>query len=141
MREPEQKLWDHVRAGMASRWDAQRHEDRYATGIPDVSFGIHGKDGWIELKHLHKGPANQDRPWDFAYDHLTSDQRNWMTRRARQGSGRVFVLAQIGDLFCLWRWQALEPRLGHATFAELCRLGTCWRNRIAFHELEAVLTA
>lgn len=139
MRLPEQKLWDHLRAGMMGRWDAQRHEDKYATGIPDVSFGIHGRDGWMELKHLAAGPARQDRPWDFAIDHLTSDQRNWMSRRALSGGGRVFLLAQIGDSYYLWRWRHIASGLGYLTFSELAAKAVHWHHRIAFHELEAHL--
>jgi hypothetical protein len=108
-----------------------------------VSFGCRGKDGWIELKYLEKEPAPKTRKWDFRYDHFTPEQRNWMSKRLQWGSGRVFLLAQIGESVYLWRWRALKELLGNHTF-DYVRAGACgsWRpGPIDYGQLTELLTS
>jgi len=51
MMNPEQAAWAQLRLAMDDYWVAQRHEDRFSVGIPDVSFVLPGgQGGWIELK-------------------------------------------------------------------------------------------
>lgn len=80
MNKPEKALWNYVSAGMNNRWDCQRHEDRYSKGIPDVSYGINGVNGWIELKISKQGKVN-----------ISQEQINWAISRGSRG-GRCFVL-------------------------------------------------
>ena len=105
----EANLWKWLRDGMGSRWHAQRHEDKYSSGIPDVSYAIDGADGWLELKYLPAWPKRQETPVKIG---LSEIQRHWLTCRGRAGAGRCFVLAKIGrgDVL-LFRWDAL-PLLG-----------------------------
>jgi len=146
-RDPEQQLWDDIRGAMVGRWHAQRHEDRYSTGIPDVSFGIGRRsDGWVELKYLPKWPASRmacNKPWDFSYDHFTAEQRNWMSLRARHGTGRVFLICRFGDTCTLvWNWARIEKLLGVAPLDKVVKAASAqwWHAPIDPEELEQVLS-
>lgn len=141
----EDALWDRIRDGMATRWHAQRHEDKYSTGIPDVSYGIERiGDGWIELKFLDRYPKYPNKPWDFALDHFTPQQRNWLEMRHRHGTGRVFVMAQFGDtLTAIWAWSSLRSLLGVRSFIDIERAASAlwWSPRIDYSELAIVLAS
>lgn len=144
-RDPEQKLWDDVRVCMTGRWHAQRHEDRYSTGIPDVSYGIGRKaDGWIELKVIKRMPAFCDKPWDFSYDHFTADQRNWLDLRHKHGTGRVFLMCRFAEAGTVaWKWDRVRPLLGTQPLERIIRAANAqwWHSPIDPSELEQVLTS
>lgn len=91
-------LWDQVKVSMSNLWDAQRHEDKYSVGIPDVSFGINDKNGWIELKYLEKWP----KYGTVKIPHFTSQQRNWLERRDGFGGG-CWLLLQVGNDYLIFR--------------------------------------
>jgi hypothetical protein len=139
----EAKLWEDIQQGMTARWHCQRHEDKYSTGIPDVSFGIQKRsEGWIELKWLNRLPEFNGKPWDFKYDHFTSDQRNWLEMRTRHGGGRVFLLCRFGaDLTCVWNWNRVRTLLGAAPLEDIIKAANAqwWHSGIDFEELEHVL--
>ncbi len=91
-------MWVYLASKMRGLWDAQRHEDKYSVGIPDLSFAVRldgrAVDGWIELKTILAYPT-----WDrtrIKIRHLKAEQVNWMERRARSGSGSVFLLLAVG---------------------------------------------
>lgn len=145
-------FWKEIQAGMRGRWHAQRHEDRLSMGIADVSYAINAPvarqfgraraDGWIELKYLRRRPVG-DAPWDFKLDHLTPDQRNWLTLRTEAGRGLVFVMCRFGpDLAAIWHWPKLEAALGVDSFQEtlLAANASWWHRPIQWGELVAVLT-
>lgn len=138
----EANLWERTRDGMIGRWHAQRHEDKHSKGIPDVSYGIARRgDGWIELKYLDRYPTKPG-PWDFKLDHFTPEQRNWLSSRAKHGTGRVFIMAQFGDrLTAIWQWAKLEPLLGRASFADIEKAASAlwWHGPVDFAELTTVL--
>lgn len=140
----ESLLWDRIRDGMSSRWHAQRHEDKYSTGIPDVSYGIGRRgEGWIELKFLKTYPrTGEDQPWDFKLDHFTPEQRNWLTQRSKHGTGRVFLLCQFGDTVTgIWQWPKLREVLGKQPLHEIEKAASAlwWHCPIDFTELSSVL--
>ena len=90
-------LWRYVSTGMRGRWTAQRHEDRYTAGIPDVSYALNGVDGWLELKAL-------ERPGAAVSVGVTDEQALWLRRRGLLGGGRCFVLARIAREHLLFRF-------------------------------------
>lgn len=139
----EDKLWDDTRDGMTGRWHAQRHEDKYSKGIPDVSFGIQKKaEGWIELKFLPRLPNMDGRPWDFKYDHFYPEQRNWAEQRTKHGPGRVFLLCRFGtELTAIWNWNRVRALLGQAPLDTIIKAANAqwWHGQIDFEELEHVL--
>lgn len=69
----------------------QKHEDKYETGIPDLSYAIKGSSGWIELKYLKKWPK---RGGPVQFKRFTSKQRNWLKKRGRH-CYKCFLLAVV----------------------------------------------
>jgi penicillin-binding protein-related factor A (putative recombinase) len=93
---------------MGTRWDVQSHEDKYSSGIPDLSFGIYNTNGWIELKQIKKW--NGDKP--VKPDHYTSIQVNWLNRREKSG-GNCFVMIKIeNDYYILAAKEAKKVKTG-----------------------------
>ena len=88
------------------RVDATRHEDKFSLGVPDVSFGFNGINGWIELKFLPKWPSNPDAPVKFRK--FKPEQRNFLVSRGMAG-GHCFLLALIGNKnpreIIMWSWE------------------------------------
>ena len=81
---------------MGNIWDAQRHEDKYSVGIPDVSYGVNGVNGWIELKAYKRWPR-------CGLIHFTPKQVNWLTKRGRAG-GHCFIMVKINNCVMLFDW-------------------------------------
>jgi hypothetical protein len=133
------KVWKHLSGVMRGRWDARRHEDALGAGVPDVSYGCGGADGWIELKALDRWPARPDTL--VRLDNLTPEQLRFLENRGRAGGGRCFVLLAVGGQYLLFRWdQARRLREG-ATRAELEVLSAgAWAGGIDAGELTALLT-
>ena len=46
----EQAAWQTLSRQMRGRWWAQRIEDRYSVGVPDVACMLDGQHAWLELK-------------------------------------------------------------------------------------------
>lgn len=109
MPSPEQKLWSYLSSIMGARWDAQRHEDKYATGVPDVSFGIGGVQGWIELKVVSGWPARSATI--ISLPTFSPDQRNWLNRRHAKG-GHCFILLQVNRTYLLFTGDRAFDNLG-----------------------------
>jgi len=138
-RSQESSLWKALRDGMAAkfaplRWHATRHEDALAAGIPDVSFGLDGVQGWIELKVVAKWPSRGA----LRVRHLTREQVLWLRARARAG-GRTFLLLRIGRachvlLDSAGAFVLREIGLG-PTLADLPGGTSVWFGRIDFDEL------
>jgi hypothetical protein len=74
---------------MGKLWLAQRHEDRYSVGVPDVSFIMNGMSGWIELK---EAATFQERL------KIRRSQLVWMAEREAAG-GCCILLAQCKKLW------------------------------------------
>ena len=93
---------------LGSRWDVQSHEDKYSSGIADLSFGAKGVNGWIELKII--ASWNGDRP--VKPSKYTRIQINWLNKRDRKG-GRCFVMVKVArDYFLLPAGKAKMVRSG-----------------------------
>lgn len=132
----ERILWNYVRKIMRGRWHAQRHEDGIAAGIPDVSYGIVGADGWIELKVLDAWPT--DAPVRVR---ITPEQVAWLWARGSAGAGRCFVLLRVADEHFLIRWhKARDLFRTDLSPDDLRRLAEVrWDGRVDPDELEAAL--
>jgi len=101
MNRPEKDLWDKIRVAMGLSWSAQRHEDRYSLGIPDVSFAITFKgkkiNGWIELKVIGKmHDSNVIKVSKF-----TKEQKAWLTDTSEHG-GNCFLFLKAGDVYMIF---------------------------------------
>ena len=98
----EARLWRCLRDGLRPlRVDMQRHEDKLAVGIPDVSYGARGVQGWIELKQVARWRRDGTIvvPW-------RPGQREWLNQRGRMG-GRCWLLLRVGREVCLFRHNML----------------------------------
>lgn len=84
----ERNLWKYLNNKMGVSWDAQRHEDKFTTGIPDVSYAIDGVSGWIELKCLEAWPLNNIA---VKVPHFSPDQKLWLFMRGRYGHAFFFL--------------------------------------------------
>jgi hypothetical protein len=79
---------------MGTRWHVQSHEDRYSEGIPDLSYGVPGAGGWIELKQVEKWPVKAEslvKPKKF-----TPAQVNWLLRRGKR-AGFCYILIKVAQ--------------------------------------------
>lgn len=132
-------FWDYLRKGMKGYWDAQRHEDKLSKGIPDVSYGLWGTGGWVELKYLHGWPKQEKTI--VKIDHYTTEQRRWLRNRGKHTDHCwLFLRVGAGD-FLLFDWQQAQM-VGKQTKGQLIK--NCylrWEGRIDFEELARTLSA
>jgi len=99
MNRRENQFKKHLMKIMGTRWDAQSHEDKYSNGIPDLSFGANGVNGWIELKQIPKFKgSNLVKP-----DKYTPEQINWIKRRGKK-AGHCFIFVKVDDRYFLFDW-------------------------------------
>lgn len=134
----EQSLWRYIREGMEGRWHGQRHEDKLARGVPDVSYGIELDDkpvnGWLELKQV-----NGER---FKNPGLSLDQVRWLEKRGATG-GRCYLLVGTTDAYYLFPWNVVYLLFeGESEWEEVVGLASAiWDDHINFNELAAELHA
>jgi len=114
----ETALWNKLNKGMGKRWFAQRHEDKFSAGIPDVSYVYGGQTGWIELKYMEKEPVCDTPNWDIR--NFRPAQRVWMDQQLKYGNRRVFIICQFGSrLVLIWRWSVIRKYLQIAPFGAI----------------------
>lgn len=93
----EKSFWTWLNAATIGLWHVQRHEDKYSVGIPDISYGAEGINGWIELKAYNKWPTS-------SLPHFTAKQANWLTNRGERG-GHCFILIRIKSTILMFSWK------------------------------------
>jgi len=129
----EKLFWNSIDKMMRGRWDAQRHEDKYSVGIPDVSYGLNGVNGWIELKAYSKWPTK-------GFPHLEPEQVNWLIDRGRKG-GYCFLMAKIVNTILIFRWTHVDELACPHTEKELREMALAhWENQIMRSELINILS-
>lgn len=124
---------------MGTRWHVQSHEDRYSEGIPDLSFGLLGVGGWIELKQINSWPikaATVVKPKKF-----TPAQANWLLRRGKK-SGFCYVLVKVAqhDFFLFNFVEARALREGRTKAWYLANNLKHWPRNIDPAELGGILS-
>lgn len=104
----------------------QRHEDKYETGIPDMSYGKDGINGWIETKWLKL--------------RFEPKQPLWLSKRAQTG-GSVFVIlglldgAQVIDFGMMHYWNFEGPvSLWKEPLTDLLTLPTDLERAVYLHQ-------
>lgn len=132
----ESSLWQYIRQGMLGKWHATRIESSSGNGVPDVSFGIPGTNGWMELKYIKEWPVRDTTKVKLP---LRPEQKHWIKVRGCL-SGNVWVLIRIENNFFLLDWgQAVEACDGWR-FKDYVENSTAnWVNRVDFDELAAYL--
>ena len=115
--ENEKTLRKYIVDLLSSTGHIQRHEDKNESGIPDLSYGIKGTNGWIELKYKKTWPKKLTTPVKF--DHFTNKQKTWLKKRGQEG-GHCYVLIQIADTCLLYDWQKIN-QIGKLTKNEMIK--------------------
>ena len=98
--------------------DACRHEDGVGGGVPDVSYGGLGVNGWVELKAYDDFPKRSNTI--VQYKNFTVLQRRFLRNRGRAG-GSCFVLTVVGRRVLIHDWSQLES-LGSTNATQLMDL-------------------
>ena len=122
---------------MGTRWDVQSHEDRYSSGIPDLSYGARGVNGWIELKHIKcwkgKTPVKPDK--------YTSIQVNWINKRDKK-AGHCFVAVKVADdYFLLLAEEAKKIKTGMTKDQYKSSCVKHWHKSVLADELLSLITS
>jgi hypothetical protein len=142
----ESTLWSYMKRGMGNAWDAQRHEDRCASGVPDISYGIKlgstYRQGWIELKCILSWPKLTKTP--VVIPHFTVWQRRWLKRRCYYGAA-CWLLLRVDSpreylLFTAADAASFNAVGVNLTQEEMWAKALCvWSRTIDFLELRAML--
>ena len=129
-------VWQTLKKGMmCSGWHVTRIESSAGNGVPDVSYGIPGINGFIELKYIAKWPVKATTKVKLP---LRPEQKHWIKARGSI-AGNVWVFVRIEDTFFLLTYtEALEAVEGW-TAQEW--IGTCvyWHKKINFEEFCAAI--
>ncbi|MEK0324564.1 MAG: hypothetical protein QQN63_02575 [Nitrosopumilus sp.] len=142
----ESYLWTKIDKAMET-WEGDyhftRHEDKSRPGIPDVSYGMLGVNGWIELKARDKWPVDPEKLVRFRHE-LTRPQRRFQRKRGA-AAGHVFVMLIVGRKnnaeYLLFPWQT-EMHLEASTRAELYELACYYSvGKINVRDFVSSLTA
>lgn len=113
------------------------HEDMLNIGLPDLSYGGYGANGWIELKWLPEWPKRDSTI--VKIEHYTKEQRFWLLQRGRTG-GRCWLLLRVDREHLLFDHEAAQ-KVGLVTRAELSALAMVhWPGGIDFDQLARILT-
>lgn len=132
MKKPEATFWDWLSRTTGSLIDFQRHEDMYSVGIPDLSYGVKGVNGWIELKAYTEWPTGK-------LPHYTAKQANWLTQRGAHG-GSCFILIRFGDDIAIFSHQNAIGLL-NAKGAEIPKLAfKVWKKVFSVSEFIDVIS-
>jgi len=137
MAKRENRLKNYLLEMMGTVWDAQSHEDRFSLGIPDLSYGVAGVNGWIELKQVEKYPKKSSTPIDLK--HFTPSQVNWLRKRGKR-AGSCFILIQITTeyyIFSFHKARLLRAGMTKEKMEEQCIQK--WENGIPRIQLLNVL--
>lgn len=139
MERRENALKKHLVKIMGTRWHVQSHEDRYSEGIPDLSFGVIGANGWLELKQVNSWPMKAEslvKPKKF-----TPAQVNWLLRRGKK-AGSCYVLVKVAqhDFFLFNFTEARALREGRTKEWYLASCLKHWPKTIDPAELAGLLS-
>lgn len=122
MARPENRLKKHIVDKMGSRWDVQSHEDQFSVGIPDLSYGARGINGWIELKRILSWPKRPETP--VKIEHFTANQVSWLRRRGKK-AGHCYILIQVAAEYFVFSFHSarlIRAGITKKEFSEMCIL-------------------
>lgn len=130
---------NYLRKKLDPYWVATSHEDCANDGIPDISYAMLRRDGWIELKILNFWPRKNGV---VRLDHFTTQQKDFLIERGGQGSGHCYMFLKIEETseYLLFHWTVIK-KLEMATREEFLALATAtWQPGINQIELIKILT-
>jgi hypothetical protein len=93
---------DYICRILSHAGHVQRHEDKYVSGVPDISYCLSkNKHGWLELKYID---VNKIKPKQIInIPHFTSEQKNWLESRGEIGC-KCYLLLFVDDVFVTIPW-------------------------------------
>lgn len=113
----EKELAQYLKKGMGKHWHMSILQEKYTEGIPDISFGCNGINGFIELKEIEKFPKKDTSIVKIPHAEERHHQKQWLLDRT-QASGSCFVLVHI-----------VQPDLYYLFYGdEIALLGISWRK-------------
>ena len=115
----EHKMWIRLREKIGPRWDCTRHEDKVNLGIPDVSWGAKGVNGWIELKAKEAWPVRYDTPVTIPDPERFAHQKLFLYKR---GKG-CWLLLKVGEEWLLFDHVAAQE-VGKLNKVMTCAMAT-----------------
>lgn len=124
---------------MGNLWDVQSHEDYHSVGIPDLSYGASGVNGWIELKQVKEWPVLKYTPVRIAK--YTPAQVNWLYNRGEK-AGYCYVMVKVENEYFIFKHTcARNLRCGimKSWYYENCLKH--WVGSIIPNELLTILTS
>ena len=129
----ESGVWQTLKNGMVGKWHVSRIESSAGNGIPDLTFGISAKQGWVELKYIPEWPVREGTKLKLP---LRPEQKHWIKARGSL-SGDVWVFVRVMDTFFLLSWfKALDAAEEGWTGREwLTKSNLWWEKRVDFGEL------
>lgn len=133
----EKSLWKYLKEGMQGKWIASRHEEMSARGIPDISYGMNGVNGWIELKTISRWPARSNTL--VRIRHLTQPQKLFIIRRGQMG-GNCYILLRVGRReHLLFTWDSISM-LGHLNKENTIAISKYYsKSGLDFEKLSSIL--
>jgi len=135
----EANMWRTMRERMHPYWDeCTRHEDKFNSGIADVSFVCGGKHGWIELKQIDAWPKRDSTI--VRCKHYTTQQRNFLKAKGEHG-GNAWLFVKIGREYLLIHWKRAQLFGTLNSEDTLGLAGHWWCNRMNWEELARILSS
>lgn len=133
----ETDFWSQIRDGMTGMWVADRIENECGgAGIPDVSFGVAGRNGWMELKYLQAFPRREGTL--VRIDHYTIAQKKWLRRRGRV-AGDCWLFVRVADEWFLFDWLRAQEVTEWTSGEWREKANGHWQGRMQWKELYALL--
>lgn len=109
----ESYIWDKLKDSIEGT-HFTRHEDRTTCGIPDVSYGRHKRNGWIELKAYRMPLELSSVP---SFRNFKRPQKKWLKKRGKTGD-YCFLLIGFGENILLLDWKQVDL-CGQASMEQL----------------------
>jgi hypothetical protein len=88
----EKSLWRMLRDQTKRYGHFDRIENMVGRGMPDVTYCVRSREGFIELKQIPEWPVRAETV--VSIEHYTPQQRNWARTRMSAG-GRVYLLLGV----------------------------------------------
>ena len=129
-------VWAYVKKGMVgSGWHCSRIESSAGNGVPDVSFGLPGINGWIEFKYIKEWPK---RPTTKVKLPLRPEQKHWIKVRGEL-SGNVWIFIKIEEVFFLIPSEKTKQLTEDGATMQEWFESVHWVKRVNFQELYQIL--
>jgi len=137
MANSERALWVYLRENMKHRGHFSRHEG-LDPGTPDVSYGLRGTHGWIELKLQQEWPKRDTTV--LRLHHFTQWQKQWLKKRGRI-AGNCWLFIRVDRDYMLFTWQTAQEIGSMTKTGMMVSCSGRWHRSVNWTEFESILVA